>query len=62
MLLLIQRGEKFGLTLEPGDALGFRHERFGENLDRDVAFQFSFQQIEERKAESGTYNRALPCA
>ena len=36
-----QRGEDFGLPLEPGEALGVGGKRRRENLERDVAFEAS---------------------
>src|SRR5207249_4769498 len=36
---MIQRGERLRLPLEARDALGVAGERFGQDLDRDVAIQ-----------------------
>jgi hypothetical protein len=36
---MVQRGQHFGFTLEPRKALKMGRERFGQNLQRNVAFQ-----------------------
>ena len=36
---MIQRGERFRFALEPGEPLGVVHERFGQDLDRNVSIE-----------------------
>ena len=36
---MVQRGQNFGLTLKPRQPLWVRRERFGEDLQRDLAIE-----------------------
>ena len=38
-VLVVERRQKFGFALEPGQTLGISQERFREDLDGDIALQ-----------------------